>query len=135
VEYFIEGISMDTILESKLITLYNALEIMDDADTLTKDSLKRAYGLDENKATFFKELRNKIVHNGLSVREAVEKIPNYVRNKSRGRRNLDTSFLGEKKDWACYSFLICMLYKKLLYLIGADNLIEKLGFDLCVVAS
>lgn len=135
VEYFIEGISMNTILESKLITLYTALEIMDDSDTLTKDSLKKAYELDEDKATFFKELRNKIVHNGLSVREAVEKIPNYVRDKSRGRRNLDTSFLGKEKDWACYFFLICMLYKKLLYRIGADDLTKKLGFDLCVVAS
>jgi len=135
VEYFIEGISMDAILESKLITLYTALEIMDDADTLTKDSLEKAYGLEENKAEFFARLRNEIVHNGLSVREAVEKIPNDVRSKSKGRRNLDISFLGERKDWACYQFLVCVLYKKLLHLIGADDLIEKLEFDSCVVAS
>lgn len=135
VEYFIEGISMDAILESKLITLYTALEIMDDADTLTKDSLEKAYGLEENKAEFFARLRNEIVHIGLSVREAVEKIPNDVRSKSKGRRNLDISFLGERKDWACYQFLVCVLYKKLLHLIGADDLIEKLEFDSCVVAS
>ena len=135
VEYFIEGISMNAILESKLITLYTALEIMDDADTLTKNSLEKAYGLEENKAEFFARLRNEIVHNGLSVREAVEKIPNDVRSKSKGRRNLDISFLGERKDWACYQFLVCMLYKKMLHLIGTDDLIEKLKFDSCVVAS
>jgi len=135
VEYFIEGISMNAILESRLITLYTALEIMDDADTLTKESLKKAYKLEENEAELFARLRNEIVHNGLSVREAVEKIPNDVRSKSKGRRNLDISFLGEQKDWACYQFLVCVLYKKLLHLIGADDLIEKLEFDLCVVAS
>jgi hypothetical protein len=132
VEYFIEGISVNAILESKLITLYTALEIMDGADTLTKDSLKKAYGLGKDEAEFFVRLRNEVVHNGLSVHEALKKIPNDVRSKSKGRRNLDISFLAEKKDLACYLFLVCMLYKKLLNLIGADDLVKKLNFDLCV---
>jgi hypothetical protein len=92
VEYLIEGISMNAILESKLITLYNALEIMDNARTLNKGDFKKAYELDECKAYFFTELRNKIVHEGLSVEEAVEKAQMLVRSKNPNCRNFDASF-------------------------------------------
>jgi len=124
-EYFIEGISMHSLLESKLITLFTALEIMDNSATLDKSSLADSYGIDIKKAEFLTKLRGRLVHNGLVSSEAIKETVNEMRSY---QIDMNLAFLGDNKEIGCFLYLVGILYRKLIKLIRANDLVDNLKY-------
>ena len=73
--YYLEGGYKQSVhLEFRAISLFTAIEILDDSKHLDKNRLKEQFDLSSlYDASFLKEIRNQLIHNGLSIQKAVTK--------------------------------------------------------------
>jgi len=129
IEYLLDGLSIRSNIEVALISLYTAMEIIDESQTLDKTSLARTFNIDINLSDFIIRVRNKLIHEGLTVERAIrksaEEIKNYV-------QSLRTPFrLSESNNtrliFNYYFFLVTILYKKIFSLINFKE--EKINYE------
>jgi len=127
IEYFLEGMSANTNLENRIISLYTALEIVDNSKTLNKQSISQTFNLDPNVADIVAKFRNKLIHQGYSGSEALaESIKEVKARISLKRTPFKTSGRSKNRSlFNYYLFLVICLYKKCFKDIGfADRNIQ-----------
>lgn len=78
--FYTHGLGDRSILEHRIILLYTALEVLDESDTLSKEPVARILGIDSASADLIIRVRNGLVHNGLSLNEAVAKKAGDIRS-------------------------------------------------------
>ena len=120
IEYFLEGMSANTNLENRIISLYTALEIIDNSRTLNKQSISRTLHLDQNVADIVARLRNKLIHQGYTGSEALEESIKEVKDRTHLNK-IPFKIAGRSKNRALfnyYLFLIITFYKKYFRDIG-----------------
>ena len=131
IEYLLEALSAKTTLENRLISLYTAIEIIDDSKTLTKQSVSSLFKIDQNLADIIIRVRNKIIHEGyelydsiVSSIEAVKKysllkrVPFGISNRSKRRASFNF-----------YIFLVTMIYRKIFKNINLEVKKDELLLD------
>lgn len=115
VEYFLEGMSANTNLENRIISLYTAIEIIDASKTLNKQSISSTFDIELNIADILVRFRNKIIHQGYTGNEALSESIKEVKTRTSLKRTpFKTS--GRNKTTALfnyYLFLVICLYKRL----------------------
>lgn len=72
VDYTINGCASLESLENQLISLYTALEIIDNSRTLNKTSLRDALKIKLSDAEIAVKIRNSLIHNGANVGPAIQ---------------------------------------------------------------
>lgn len=70
--YLIEGLNQLVPLEIRIINLYTALEILDKSKTLNKKSIAKTFDINVKFADCLNRVRNKIVHEGLSLNNSIK---------------------------------------------------------------
>jgi hypothetical protein len=71
VSYILDGCAGLPSLEQKVISLFTAVEMLDGAKTLSADPVGRLLSINRQQARLLVEVRNGIVHQGLSLHSAI----------------------------------------------------------------
>ncbi|HYX05603.1 MAG TPA: hypothetical protein VE912_02595 [Bacteroidales bacterium] len=121
--YFENGLNSDVHLEICSISLFNVFEIIDKSSTLNKNSLKKNLNFESlYDCSFLIDLRNELIHNGLSLREAIKKIePN---NKENDKSNSELRNYFELRDYGKHVVIYQFMVDKI-----SEHLIRQTGFD------
>jgi hypothetical protein len=123
IEYFLEGMSYATNLENRIISLYTALEIIDNSRTLNKQSISKTLKLDQNVADVLARFRNKLIHQGYTGNDALSESIKEVKANTILKR-MPFKIRGHRKTrilFNYYLFLVIGLYKKCFKDIGFAN--------------
>lgn len=71
IDYLIDGCANLGSIESRAISLYTALEILDNSRTLDKNTIAKMFDIDVNTADLICKVRNSLVHEGLDLSGAI----------------------------------------------------------------
>ncbi|MDZ7690422.1 MAG: hypothetical protein U5K69_04610 [Balneolaceae bacterium] len=121
--YFENGLNSDVHMEIRSISLFNVFEIIDKASTLNKNSLKNNLNFKSlYDCSFLIDLRNELIHTGLSLRKAIKKIePN---NKENDKDNSELRNYFELIDYDKHVITYQFMVDKI-----SEHLIRQTGFN------
>lgn len=111
-------------LENRIICLFTSLEIIDNSGTLNKESLKREFGIHSDWASLIVKVRNKIIHEGFTIKDAV--ISSYQDIKKYKSEKVSMPFRIEKVAQKklpskFFFFLLSIMLSKVCSMISMDS--------------
>ena len=129
IDYLIDGCANLGSIESRAISLYTALEILDNSRTLDKNTTAKIFDIDNNTADLICRVRNGLVHEGLDLRSAIIKKGYEIIGRS-ACNSFSGINLNASKSELKHEFFALLMDKLLLYvcrLIGISMNADRFG--------
>lgn len=115
--YYLEGGYKQTVyIEFRLISLFTAIEILDDSKTLDKNIIKEEFKLKSvYDAALMISIRNKLIHNGMSVNDAIQSARNDNKENDIEKSDIESLFdtYTNKQQLAFYYYMLDLVTKYL----------------------
>lgn len=121
--FLIEAFSNPGTLEVRLLNAFVHLEILDGGKTLSPNHVASILNISRENADALVEMRNIMIHNGLGVKEALEKTRLLLKNRPGGKKTADVIekvFETNSPEGYFYAALMDIFSK---------NLVSELGFS------
>lgn len=122
ISFLVAGFNQNLLLEDRLTNLYKALESFDGTKTLSPNRLSEIFDVTKDDAKFICELRNGLIHKGMTIHEAaiyardkLVSIPNVSLKKF---KNIGS---GQMMPWRIYVTLSRMIVSAYFRELGIDK--------------
>lgn len=120
--YLLDSCNQNVFLENRTLNLMTALEIIDTSKTLNKNTLSKILNISKNHADFIKRVRNKLIHEGKSLKESIYISINEIKSNVPDYKAPFDKRIKSKAPSKFYFWALTKIYQYFLREIGMSSL-------------